>query len=387
MGIIIEIIKELNIEVSSPNVFQAVVAKQYDMNTRFIKATFVDNGDKIYIDPDATVKVIINALRPDGESKGFDGEVNQDGTVTVPLHSWMLDQVGTVTCDISVIDTETDDNRKLTTTSFTLFVEKAAWGGGDITSDSQYDVLVELLNTCSTAGEVAEEALQKSNEAIKRAESAKGVYIGSGDMPEGYTVQIDDSGSVLEMDTDLSLTSTNPVQNSVVTAELMMLDSQVNNLADRDYIIEQGRDGIWTYRKWASGVSECWTSAMYNAHSIIKVSDTYCYSVLSITGHSYEMGLAFPNGLFVSTPCVQYSIANDKGTNGVGVGQGIFKEVKACPTKDSTGCLYFDLSTKLYESTEWTKEQVYEGAYRFTFADGQYIPIHASIEAKGRWKE
>ena len=145
MGIIIEIIKELNIEVSSPNVFQAVVAKQYDMNTRFIKATFVDNGDKIYIDPEATVKVVINALRPDGEAKGFDGEVNQDGTVTVPLHSWMLEQVGSVTCDISVIDTDTDDNKKLTTTSFTLFVEKAAWGGDGITSDPQYDVLVQLL--------------------------------------------------------------------------------------------------------------------------------------------------------------------------------------------------------------------------------------------------
>lgn len=161
----IEIIKELNIEVSKPNVFQAIVAKQYDMNTRFIKATFVDNGDKIHIDPNATVKVVINALRQDGESKGFDGVVNDDGTVTVPLHSWMLELVGTVTCDISVIDTETNDNKKLTTTAFTLFVEKAAYGGEDVTSDPQYDVLVQLLETCSTAGAVAEEALQKSNEA------------------------------------------------------------------------------------------------------------------------------------------------------------------------------------------------------------------------------
>ena len=161
----IEIIKELNIEVSKPNVFQAVVAKQYDMNTRFIKATFVDNGDKIHIDPNATVKVFINALRPDGEAKGFDGKVNQDGTVTVPLHSWMLEQVGTVTCDISVIDTETDDNKKLTTTSFTLFVEKAAWDGDGMTNDPQYNLLIELLNSCEAAGEMAEDALKKSTEA------------------------------------------------------------------------------------------------------------------------------------------------------------------------------------------------------------------------------
>lgn len=161
----IEIIKELNIEVSKPNVFQAVVAKQYDMNTRFIKATFVDGGDKIYIDPNATVSVVINALRADGESKGFDGVVNNDGTVTVPIHSWMLELEGTVICDISVIDTETDDNKKLTTTSFTLLVEKAAYGGEGITSDPQYDLLVELLDRCSEADEMAKEALENSKEA------------------------------------------------------------------------------------------------------------------------------------------------------------------------------------------------------------------------------
>ena len=166
MGIIIEIIKELNVEVSSPNLFQAVVAKQYDMNTRFIKATFVDNGDKIYIDPDATVKVVINALRQDGESKGFDGVVNSDGTVTVPLHSWMLEQEGTVICDISVIDTETNDNKKLTTTSFTLFVEKAAWGGNGITSDPQYDLLIDLLNSCEVAVEACEDATERCLEVI-----------------------------------------------------------------------------------------------------------------------------------------------------------------------------------------------------------------------------
>ena len=25
-----------------------------------------------------------------------------------------------------------------------------------------------------------------------------------------------------------------------------------------DYIVSQGTSGIWTYRKWASGVAECW---------------------------------------------------------------------------------------------------------------------------------
>lgn len=27
-----------------------------------------------------------------------------------------------------------------------------------------------------------------------------------------------------------------------------------------DYVVEQGESGIWTYRKWNSGVAECWTT-------------------------------------------------------------------------------------------------------------------------------
>lgn len=30
------------------------------------------------------------------------------------------------------------------------------------------------------------------------------------------------------------------------------------SFAKRDYIVEEGTDGIWTYRKWDSGIAECW---------------------------------------------------------------------------------------------------------------------------------
>ena len=157
----IEIIKELSVEVTKPNIFQALVAKQYDMNTRFLKVTLMDCGTRIDVPYIETAKVVINAERKDGQSKGFDGVINEDGTVTVPLHSWMLELEGTVICDISVMDTAIDNNKKLTTTSFTLLVEKAAYGGDDITSDPQFDVLVALLEAAPTA----QEALEKSYEA------------------------------------------------------------------------------------------------------------------------------------------------------------------------------------------------------------------------------
>ena len=139
----IKIVKELAIEVARPNILQAIVAKQYDANSRFLKIAFIDSGTRI--DIPTTAKVVINAERKDGQSKSFEGVVNEDGTVTVPLHSWMLELEGTVICDISAIDTTDNEEGKLSTTSFTLVVEKSSHGGSDISNDPQYDVLLNLI--------------------------------------------------------------------------------------------------------------------------------------------------------------------------------------------------------------------------------------------------
>ena len=34
-----------------------------------------------------------------------------------------------------------------------------------------------------------------------------------------------------------------------------------------DYIVEQGTSGIWTYRKWNSGIAECWGKKTYSSLS------------------------------------------------------------------------------------------------------------------------
>ena len=136
----IRIIQELKIEVSKPNFIQAIVAKQYDNNSRFLKVTLVNGNEEITVLPTSTVT--INAKRKDGESKAFAGEVNNDGTVTVPLTYWMLELDGTVNCDISVVDIE---GRKLTTTTFVMSVERASCNSGEITEDENYDVLVKLI--------------------------------------------------------------------------------------------------------------------------------------------------------------------------------------------------------------------------------------------------
>lgn len=135
-----QIIQDIKVNVSQPNFFQAIVAKQYDSNSRFLRATLMHNNEKVEINSTSTV--MINATRNDGEDKSFAGVVNEDGTVTVPLAYWMLELVGQVKADISIIDAE---SRKLTTTTFIIQVEKASCDNDDIAEDENYDILVKLI--------------------------------------------------------------------------------------------------------------------------------------------------------------------------------------------------------------------------------------------------
>ncbi len=155
-----QIVRDITVDVAAQNIFQAIIAKQYDSKSRFLKVTLTDTGEKIAIDENSTV--IINALREDGESKAFSGKVNSDGTVTVPLTLWMLEKDGFVKCDISIVDA---DKRKLTSTLFNLNVEQAACPSSDISDDDNYDLLVNLISEASEANAAAQDAIKRAEQA------------------------------------------------------------------------------------------------------------------------------------------------------------------------------------------------------------------------------
>ncbi len=62
----------------------------------------------------------------------------------------------------------------------------------------QASALSKEANTLSvTAKAAAQQAAESSHDALVRAESVKGVYVGSGEMPEGYNIQIDPNGTAV----------------------------------------------------------------------------------------------------------------------------------------------------------------------------------------------
>lgn len=162
-----QITKEITVDVAKKNLFQAIVAKQNDNNSRFLKVTLCNEGVKIEVPSTATA--LINAERADNSSKAFAGTVNADGTVTVPLTNWMLGLDDVVRCSISVIGS---DEQKLTSTSFSLDVEAAEYEGSDITEDENYDILITLISDVSDAKLACETATTAANSATDIATQA-----------------------------------------------------------------------------------------------------------------------------------------------------------------------------------------------------------------------
>ena len=113
------------------------------------------------------------------------------------------------------------------------------------------------------------------------------------------------------------------------------------NLGAIDYVVEQGKSGIWTYRKWNSGIAECW-----GKQDDLQITD------------GYAMFNSFPSGLFIdnNAECVNasawYGISNNR------------------------------MARKLH-ITATTQNYVYLRNYDGSLPTGTFAVM---IDAKGRWK-
>ena len=115
-----------------------------------------------------------------------------------------------------------------------------------------------------------------------------------------------------------------------------------------DWIVEEGTSSIWTYRKWDSGIAECWGTLTQNITSWSQWGTLY-------EGIASTHTATYPNGLFTSTPDFW---ANSKGNS-----VGAFIETFSVGSSTTTPQIY---------------------AVRPT--TGNLGNFNISISAKGRWK-
>lgn len=71
-----------------------------------------------------------------------------------------------------------------------------------------------------------------------------------------------------------------------------------------DYVVEEGTSGIWTYRKWASGIAECFGVKPINVSSWATWGAWYYISA---------DGDAYPTNLFTTVYSVQGSLSTSAG--------------------------------------------------------------------------
>lgn len=92
-----------------------------------------------------------------------------------------------------------------------------------------------------------------------------------------------------------------------------------------DYIVEQATSGIWTYRKWSSGVAECWGIQSLGTKAITSAYGNGFYASADT--------INLPSGLFTSVTNVQ---ATSRDT----AGYGTWFNVSNISTTAVTGYMY-----------------------------------------------
>lgn len=97
-------------------------------------------------------------------------------------------------------------------------------------------------------------------------------------------------------------TAFNDMSSSEITNFIEDLDISGSELetTQADWVVESGTDGIWTWRKWRSGIAECWGETG-------TISLTNYSTPLNGNGYGYTTTVTFPTDLFVATPIVTYS--------------------------------------------------------------------------------
>ena len=95
---------------------------------------------------------------------------------------------------------------------------------------------------------------------------------------------------------------------SVTLSEALGISNTNDRSSDMTaFVVSQGTEGIWSYRKWSDGTAECWgTSALRTVSSWSQWGGIYY-------GNPYNVYDTYPSGLFTELPSCQAQIGQSSG--------------------------------------------------------------------------
>lgn len=141
---------------SGQNNPQYVYAKQHDANSRYLVAKIVGSGKDIIV----TGTAQLNATKPDGTHSYVAGSINKDGTITIELTSNLLAVDGKISCDITIFNSEDEQQTLLTTSTFYILVDESNYDSGAIESTNEFSTVSDVLAQISAERSAAENAAE-----------------------------------------------------------------------------------------------------------------------------------------------------------------------------------------------------------------------------------
>lgn len=128
-----EVITELSLDLSCRTAPLYIYAKQGDSDSRFVKATFTDNGEAV--DLSEVARSEIRVQKPDGTLTVNEGATPADGAILFPLSEQSLTAAGEAKVDFILYDS---NNAVISAIPANMAVIAAAVGDDEIVSTNEY---------------------------------------------------------------------------------------------------------------------------------------------------------------------------------------------------------------------------------------------------------
>ena len=329
----------LSLNVSSASVPPTLHMTQGDSNSRSIVAALFSGASPFNIPTGSSVMVRFG--KPDGTGGLYDATesgapvVFAGNTVTAPVAAQMLSVPGVVVAQIEVYSAATEESPAYRLASFCFFVdvEKSAYPDDTIISSDYYNILSESIQQALQYSQISQSSAKDAeawavgqrggvdvpstdpaynNSSKYWAQNAGTVNLASSRVTGTLPLSKGGTGATtaaaartkLGLGT-LATKSAVGLNGSDVTGTLPVskggtgattIAGILSALRISDYITAQGETNGFTWRKWASGVAECW-----KLHTDTGVTIQTAWG--SVFESSQYGSIAYPSGLFTATPC------------------------------------------------------------------------------------
>lgn len=330
----------LSLNVSSASVPPTLHMTQGDSNSRSIVAALFSGASPFNIPSGSSV--MVRFRKPDGTGGIYDATesgapvVFAGNTVTAPVAAQMLSVPGVVVAQIEVYSAATEESPAYRLASFCFFVdvEKSAYPDDTIISSDYYNILSESIQQALQYSQISQSSAKDAeawavgqrggvdvpstdpaynNSAKYWAQNVGTVNLASSRVTGTLPLSKGGTGATtaaaartkLGLGT-LATKSAVGLDGSDVTGTLPVskggtgattIAGILSALGISDYITAQGEANGFTWRKWASGVAECW-----KLHTDTGVTIQTAWGSVFESATTYG-SISYPSGLFTNAPC------------------------------------------------------------------------------------